>query len=157
MRISDWFRRVRFRSVAAGDTVRWIIGDTVGGAGPTARVHILAKPTRPDIATNLIINTDRRTYHLELRATPSTWMASVSWIYPQDQLIVLRTTETGRARNTPLASGVDLTAINFGYRIDGDRPEWRPVRVFADGRQSFRAEERSVGEEWCSKCKSEWG
>jgi type IV secretion system protein VirB9 len=123
--------------VAAGDTVRWIIGDTVSGAGPTARVHILAKPTRPDIATNLIINTDRRTYHLELRATPSTWMASVSWIYPQDQLIALRTTETERARNTPLASGVDLTALNFGYRIDGDRPDWRPVRVFDDGRQIF--------------------
>ncbi|TXH00480.1 MAG: P-type conjugative transfer protein TrbG, partial [Rhodocyclaceae bacterium] len=123
--------------VAAGDTVRWIIGDTVSGAGPTARVHILAKPTRPDISTNLIINTDRRTYHLELRATPSTWMASVSWTYPQDQLIALRTAETERVRNTPLASGVDVTALNFGYRIDGDRPGWRPVRVFDDGRQVF--------------------
>lgn len=123
--------------VAAGDTVRWIIGDTVSGSGPTARVHILAKPTRPDIATNLIINTDRRTYHLELRATPSTWMASVSWTYPQDQLIALRTAETERARNTPLASGVDIAALNFGYRIDGDRPDWRPVRVFDDGRQVF--------------------
>src|SRR3546814_17233448 len=62
-------------------------------------------------------------------------MASVSWIYPQDQLIVLRTPETGRARNTPLASGVDLTALNFGYRINGHRPAWRPVRVFDDDRQ----------------------
>jgi type IV secretion system protein VirB9 len=65
--------------VAAGDTVRWIIGDTVSGIGPAARVHILVKPTRPDLATNLVINTDRRTYHLELRATPSTYMASLSW------------------------------------------------------------------------------
>jgi len=47
--------------VAAGDTVRWMIGDTVSGVGPTARVHILVKPVRPDITTNLIINTDRRT------------------------------------------------------------------------------------------------
>jgi hypothetical protein len=31
-----------------------------------ARVHILVKPTRPDIRTNLVINTDRRTYHIEL-------------------------------------------------------------------------------------------
>jgi type IV secretion system protein TrbG len=36
--------------VAAGDTVRWIIGDTESGAGPTKRVHILLKPTRPLIA-----------------------------------------------------------------------------------------------------------
>src|SRR3546814_6127235 len=55
--------------VAAGDTVRWIIGDTLSGAGVSRRVHILVKPTRPDIMTNLVINTNRRTYHLELRRT----------------------------------------------------------------------------------------
>src|SRR3546814_7109244 len=64
-------------------------------------------------------------------------MASVAWIYPQDQLIVLRTTETGRARNTPLALGVAPTALNFGYRSDGDRPDWLPFRVFDDCRQIF--------------------
>jgi type IV secretion system protein TrbG len=123
--------------VAAGDTVRWIIGDTVSGSGANARVHILIKPTRPDISTNLVINTDRRTYHLELRATPSTWMASVSWTYPQDQLIALRKAEAERARRMPLASGIDLATLNFSYRIGGDRPDWRPVRVFDDGRQVF--------------------
>ena len=35
--------------VAAGDTVRWIIGDTESGTGPTKRIHILVKPTRPDL------------------------------------------------------------------------------------------------------------
>ena len=57
--------------VAAGDTVRWIIGDTESGAGATKRVHILVKPTRPDLITNLVVNTDRRTYLLELRSTPA--------------------------------------------------------------------------------------
>ena len=50
--------------VAAGDTVRWIVGDTESGAGPTKRIHILVKPTRPDLVSNLVINTDRRTYLL---------------------------------------------------------------------------------------------
>ena len=76
--------------VAAGDTVRWIIGDTESGTGVTKRVHILLKPTREDLITNLVINTDRRTYHLELHAAAATYMASVSWAYPQDQLIALR-------------------------------------------------------------------
>jgi type IV secretion system protein VirB9 len=123
--------------VAAGDTVRWIIGDTVSGTGEAARVHILVKPTRPDISTNLIINTDRRTYHVELRATPSTWMASVSWTYPHDQLIALRAAQAERARDMPLASGIDVASLDFRYRIDGDRPDWRPVRVFDDGRQVY--------------------
>jgi type IV secretion system protein VirB9 len=29
--------------------------------------------------TNLVINTDRRTYHMELRSGEKTYMASVSW------------------------------------------------------------------------------
>jgi type IV secretory pathway VirB9-like protein len=70
--------------VAAGDTVRWIVGDTTSGSGVSRRVHILLKPTQKDLTTNLVINTDRRTYHLELRATAATYMASVSWTYPQD-------------------------------------------------------------------------
>ena len=123
--------------VAAGDTVRWIIGDTVSGSGPTARVHILAKPTRPDISTNLVVNTDRRTYHLELRATPSTYMASVSWTYPQDRLIALRGANAAAASSAPVATGLDIAALNFRYRIEGDRVAWRPARAFDDGRQVF--------------------
>lgn len=123
--------------VAAGDTVRWIIGDTESGTGPAKRTHILVKPTRPDLETNLVINTDRRTYHLELHATPATYMAAVSWTYPQDQLIALRKAETQAANAAPIAAGIDPSALNFGYRIDGDRPDWRPVRAFDDGRQAY--------------------
>jgi type IV secretion system protein VirB9 len=104
--------------VASGDTVRWIIGDTVSGAGAARRVHILVKPTRADIRTNLIINTNRRTYHLELSATNSTYMAAVSWTYPQDALIALRTAEAERERTAPVASGIELP----GDIASGDMP-----------------------------------
>jgi P-type conjugative transfer protein TrbG len=123
--------------VAAGDTVRWIIGDTVSGVGAAKRVHILVKPTRPELLTNLVINTDRRTYHLELRATPATYMASVSWTYPQDQLIALHAANAEAAKAMPVAGGIDPAALDFRYRIDGDRPAWRPVRAFDDGQQTF--------------------
>jgi type IV secretion system protein VirB9 len=59
------------------------------------------KPTRPELMTNLVINTDRRTYHMELRSTPSTYMASVSWQYPQDQLIALRRQNAEARRRSP--------------------------------------------------------
>jgi type IV secretion system protein TrbG len=94
--------------VAAGDTVRWVIGDTTSGTGNATRVHILVKPTRSDLATNLIINTDRRTYHLELRASISTYMASVSWTYPQDELIAIR----GRASAAEAAATGDRCACS---------------------------------------------
>jgi len=124
-------------AIAAGDTARWIIGDTTSGAGTSLRVHILVKPTRPDLNTNLVINTDRRTYHLELRATPQTYMASVSWTYPQDQLIALRRANAAATAAAPVSGGIDLAALNFGYAIDGNAPLWRPLRAFDDGQQVF--------------------
>lgn len=123
--------------VAAGDTTRWIIGDTESGAGVGRRVHVLVKPTLKDLTTNLVINTDRRTYHLELRATAATYMAEVSWSYPQDALIALRARSAAAAAAAPVASGLDLAALRFDYRIEGDDPPWRPLRAFDDGRQVF--------------------
>lgn len=123
--------------VAAGDTVRWIIGDTQSGTGVTTQVHILVKPTRPELMTNLVINTNLRTYHMELRSTERTYMASVSWQYPQDQLIALRRQNAQAEAAQPVASGVDLTNVNFRYAIEGDRAPWRPLRAFDDGRQVF--------------------
>ncbi len=123
--------------VAAGDTVRWIIGDTTSGLGATKRVHILLKPTAKDLATNLVINTDRRTYHLELRATSATYMASVSWTYPQDQLIALRGQAAAAAEAQPVASGVNIAALNFRYAVSGDDAPWRPLRAFDDGTKVY--------------------
>ena len=123
--------------VAAGDTVRWVIGDTESGTGASKRIHILLKPTAPNLTTNLVINTDRRTYHLELRSDEKTYMASVSWAYPQDQLIALRTQNAIADTAAPVASGIDINSLNFRYRLEGDKPAWRPLRAFDDGRQVF--------------------
>tara|TARA_R110002072_G_scaffold19100_29_gene71194 strand:- start:3846 stop:4874 length:1029 start_codon:yes stop_codon:yes gene_type:complete len=132
--------------IAAGDTARWIIGDTESGSGDSRRIHILVKPTRPDLTTNLVINTDRRTYHLELRATPQAYMASVSWQYPEDDLIALRRQNAHAEAAMPIGRNVDLTNVNFRYRITGDRAPWRPRRAFDDGRQVFIEFPRGIGQ-----------
>lgn len=127
--------------VAAGDTVRWIIGSTESGTGAAKRVHVLLKPTAAGLATNLVINTDRRTYHLELRAATKTYMASVSWRYPEGELIALRQSVAAaaeKAAEKPV-SGVDVTRLRFRYRIEGDHPAWRPVQAFDDGARVYIA------------------
>jgi type IV secretion system protein VirB9 len=123
--------------VAAGDTVRWIIGNTESGAGATRKIHILIKPTRPDLVTNLVINSDRRTYLLELRSTSKTYMASVSWQYPEDQLIALRRQNARAEEAAPIAAGLDFASLNFRYAVEGDHPAWRPLRAFDDGQKVF--------------------
>ena len=132
--------------IAAGDTVRWIIGETESGAGATRRIHVLLKPTRADLATNLVIDTDRRTYHLELRATPSTYMASVSWRYPEDELVAVRTAHAAAEASAPMDQGLDLAELKFRYAITGDRPPWRPLRAFDDGRKVYIEMPAGIGE-----------
>jgi type IV secretion system protein TrbG len=131
-------------SVAAGDTVRWIVGDTTSGTGSARRTHILVKPSAPGLKTNLVIATDRRIYHLSLESTQSTAMAALSWTYPQDALMMIERSNAVAAREAPIASGVAADNLNFGYTISGDKPNWRPLRVFDDGRQVFIAFPESI-------------
>jgi type IV secretion system protein TrbG len=124
-------------AVAAGDTVRWVIGDTTSGSGETKCTHVLVKPFTAGLATNLVITTDQRTYRLALTSTAHTAMAALSWTYPQDQLIALKRAAEKNERTRPVATGLALEQLHFGYAISGDRPSWRPLRVFDDGRQTF--------------------
>lgn len=124
-------------SVAAGDTVRWTVGDTTSGSGEAKRVHILVKPFAPGLKTNLVITTDRRAYHLQLESTPATAMVAISWTYPQDELIALKRQQQTAAAATPIAAGLSVESLNFNYAISGDHPAWRPLRAFDDGRQTY--------------------
>jgi len=125
--------------VSAGDTVRWVIGDTASGDGHGAkRVHILVKPTGAELKTNLVILTDRRAYHLELIATKETYMASVAWTYPGDGLGLRRSASESTALPDAMTeTGIRLDALHFRYRIEGDTPAWRPLQAFDDGRKVY--------------------
>ncbi|KGJ12660.1 P-type conjugative transfer protein TrbG (plasmid) [Paracoccus versutus] len=118
--------------IAAGDTTRWIIGDTESGSGTNRRVHILVKPTRDDISTNLVITTDRRVYTIELRAREALYMPSVAWAYPAPP--------PGSRVTTPSAPIIPAEAArNYRYalQVRGDSPPWRPISVFDDGRRVY--------------------
>ena len=116
--------------IAAGDTARWIIGDTESGSGLSRRVHILVKPTRPDITTNLVITTDRRIYMLELRAEAKPYMPAVAWAYP-----ALPASQRGIVPATPIIPAA--AARHYRYGLTGDTPPWRPVAVYDDGRRVY--------------------
>ena len=122
-------------SVSAGDTVRWVVGDTTSGEGKDAIAHILVKPIAPDLTTNLVINTDRRTYHVEMHATDKTYMASVSWTYPPAALIALKR-EADPAWIATVDAAPDPAFLRFRYRIEGEAP-WKPQRVFDDGSKVY--------------------
>jgi type IV secretion system protein VirB9 len=124
-------------SVAAGDTVRWVIGDTVSGTGEAEQVHVLVKPFAPDLTSNLVILTDRRAYHLNLVSTEDVAMAAIQWTYPQDELLALRKQNREAAAASSIATRLDLGQLRFRYRIEGDSPPWRPLQAFDDGHKVY--------------------
>ncbi|MEH2519040.1 P-type conjugative transfer protein TrbG [Bradyrhizobium sp. AZCC 1610] len=116
--------------VSAGDTVRWVVGDTESGSGDTRRVHIMVKPTRSSIETNLVVNTDRRTYLIELRSREKPYMPSVAWFYPEDRM--------ARAEAVPPTPVLpEPSQRRYRYTIEGDDPPWRPVGAYDDGRKVY--------------------
>ncbi|CAM5498796.1 MAG: P-type conjugative transfer protein TrbG [Rhizobiaceae bacterium] len=115
--------------IAAGDTARWIIGDTESGSGVTRRVHVLVKPSRADITTNLVVTTDRRTYMLELRSGQKPYMPAVAWAYPQSL------SQRQAMPATPVVPAA--AARNYRYGLTGGNPPWKPVAVYDDGRRVY--------------------
>ena len=115
--------------IAAGDTARWVIGDTISGEGETRRVHVMLKPTQAGLATNLIINTDRRTYHLDLQSTSRDWVWRVAWRYPAVPAV--------SAPPAASVSSLPIPTLNFNYAILGPRTPWRPLRAFDDGARTY--------------------
>ena len=106
-------------SVSAGDTVRWVIGDTVSGAGEGAQVHLLIKPVQKELETNLVITTDRRSYYLDLKSFEETYMTAMRWTYPQTEIRAL-TRLNERSRNSAVIDkGLQLEDLDFAYSIQG--------------------------------------
>lgn len=139
--------------IALGDTERWLASPLFSGAPEALVPHVVVKPRDYDLATNLVIATTRRTYHLSLISPPRSQAASiyvrrVTFRYPDELVAVwnraedLRRTESEREAQrvaAPLESP-SLTDLEFGYRIEVPRsgkPEWTPVRVFDDGRRTY--------------------
>ena len=124
-------------TVAAGDTVRWIVGDTSSGSGDALRVNVMVKPIRSGLKTNLVITTSRRTYLLELTSTEKTWMASVSWEYPKDRMLALQRQAQAASAAAPVDAGLSLEKIRFRYAVSGSNPPWKPLRAFDDGEKVY--------------------
>jgi P-type conjugative transfer protein TrbG len=128
-------------TVAAGDTVRWVIGDTVSGEGAAAQSLVLLKPIKPQLQTNVVISTSfGRVYTLEATSLDgNVYNAAVAWNYPHDDLAKIRKTVAQQRQRDgqTIASGISVENLNFGYAISGDSPRWRPTQVFDDGRKTY--------------------
>ena len=126
---------------AAGDTVRWVLGETAEGSGPNQQVVVLLKPIRGGLRTNIVLTTDQRTYLLEAASREGgTYTSAVSWNYPQEQMAALAAAQAAQAQTSVAAPALAVDQLHFGYKVapvHGKPPRWQPLRVFDDGTKTY--------------------
>jgi len=130
-------------SKAAGDTVRWVIGETAQGNGANQQVVVLVKPMRGGLRTNLVLTTDQRTYLIEVASREGgAYTSAVSWNYPQEQMAALAAAQAAEANRAQpvVAPALAIDQLHFGYKVEpvkGKPPRWQPLRVFDDGTKTY--------------------
>lgn len=128
----------KIHSLHLGDTARWNAEGSFSGSGSQAIQHIIVKPLDVGLDTTMIIETNKRMYHLKLRSHKTKYMAAVSFKYPEEEQAKMEAfiqhQEEVREGNT-LPTGEYLGNLDFHYTITGQAP-WRPVRVYNDGQKT---------------------
>lgn len=116
--------------IGGGDTTRWIIDTSSSGSSINKISHIFIKPIQRGISTNLIINTDRRTYQLTL-ISGSFYNPIVSWRFPKSDQ------EVYQSKKISEYSNINPNKLNFRYSISNDEYKWAPAMVFDSGIKTY--------------------
>lgn len=128
------------QQVDLGDAVRWKVTPSIYGTGSQATTALVIKPTDSGLESALTISTDRRLYTVKLLSRLRDWMPKVAFAYPEDVHQAWADYHAAQARTreaTVLSDGRNIEALDFGFRLSGDSPSWRPIRVYTDGRKTY--------------------
>ena len=101
--------------------MRWVLGETVQGAGANQQVVVLIKPIRGGLRTNIVLTTDQRTYLLEaVSREGDTYTSAISWNYPQEQMreAAWPRPRPRRRRAQWCAPALAIDQLHFGYKVE---------------------------------------
>lgn len=135
--------------VYLGDTARWNYEQAVSGEANERQYHVIFKPKDYELATNAIITTTRRTYHVGLISKADAYVKQVRFWYPGDiQAQWAKANNDAQMKwqadnQTQIAElpTLDITKMDFNYEIPkpyfSRLPAWWPLRAFNDGTHVF--------------------
>lgn len=122
----------RISGIYLGDTERWMYEVATSGGEAKTQQHIIFKPQENHIVTNLIITTDKRTYHVKLISNDNNHLFQAEFDYPDDNNHV-----QSEGDEVSLIQ-MNLEHIDFNYQIKfksflKQKPDFYPLKVFNDG------------------------
>ena len=117
--------------VGGGDSYRWKIDTASNTTSRGLFTHIFIKPLMDGISTNLVIVTDKRTYHLDL-TSDGVLSSMVSWRYDSKR-------SDNYSSPPPLINTSDIKplGISFNYRISNINLPWSPSFVFNSSTKTY--------------------
>ncbi len=115
---------------------RFTVEPAISGNGAGEVQHLIIKPLDVGLHTTLIVTTNRRTYHINLRSHRTEFMPRVGFTYPEElaakwDAMKLREAKDKEERTIPQTREY-MGNLNFKYELAGAAP-WKPVRVYNDG------------------------
>jgi len=135
-------------NVNLGDKVRWNVAPAVSGSPQGQITHLIIKPADAGLVSSMTIETDRRTYAVKLVSMQHEWMPLIAFNYPDDtqrRWSAYRQNVAFRAPASDPSAGGNAADLDFGFRISGDNPRWRPLRVYTDGAKTYIQFPHSLG------------
>lgn len=124
------------------DSDRWVIGAGVSRENGLDVQHIYVKPKAAGLESSMIINTDKRVYHLVLRSYNTVYMPMVKWNYVDDSLPRIYINDPASAISIQSEiEYVDPRYLSFDYKMSfsilGKKPVWLPERIYDDGKKTY--------------------
>nr|EES53897.1 MAG: putative conjugal transfer protein (TrbG) [Leptospirillum ferrodiazotrophum] len=132
-----------------GDVSSWEIAVIKAGSPKTPTRHVVIKPLKEGLFTNMLIYTDRRTYFMNLESTKSRYVLQIRFWYPDDLVQSFESMraaagEEGQKENDRILAKLDRPVVpRFGYSLVGS-VFWKPRQVYDDGTRTYILMPKSV-------------
>lgn len=145
----------KIQGVQIGDSSRWSVDSAVSGSAENRTEHLVIKPLDVGLDTSLIVTTDRRVYHLNLKSTAKSYMPSVRFRYAENNFSAfnsagaeLKPGAFAAAGGNSFSVGSGLTRIaaataepelkkqDESYDVSGG-DALKPLRVYNDGVRTY--------------------
>lgn len=151
----------QIKNLHISDTARWSVSTAWSGGLDALVTHVVVKPQLPDIAANLLIHTNVRTYSIELVSiTESQYMPFVGFIYPEipqqtrtedeeawqkllEQYNLANNLKSANAERERINNArlADPAEINLNYSIKvtqgNKKVAWKPTQAYDAGGKTY--------------------